>query len=119
MTTILDRPVAPQAPATPSISTTLADGTTVSAITYDHGRSALSVGHLEPADFLGQAELVFLAVGVEPEPEAMEPASVIRRHAIVQPRRSGAVTILFHATSTGDIVTEDTPGAVPVTLIEI
>lgn len=102
----------------PLVSMVLTDGSVVAAAPYDNGRSAMSLGHIDTPEFLENAERVFDDIGTSGD-EALEPHAIVRRHALVQERRSGSVMVLWSVTSTGDQVTEQTPGAVPVTLIEI
>lgn len=101
----------------PTPTTTLPDGTVIPAMAYDAGRSALSVGHVDTDAFLRNAEAVFTSLGTMGD--ALEAECVIRRHALVQERHDGSVMVLWHVINTGDRVEDDTPGAVPVTLIEI
>lgn len=107
-----------QAPAAgPAVGTTMPDGSVVPAIAYDHGRSVLAVGHVDKNAFLRDAERVFLSLDIDPTGE-LHPENVIRRHALLRERRD-SVAILWRVPNTGDQVTERTPGAVAVTLIEI
>jgi hypothetical protein len=99
----------------PNVATVIG-GRSVPVIAYDDGRSALSVGHVETTQFLRDAEHVFTAIGTFDD--ALEAQYVIRRHALIRERSNGTLVVLFRVTSTGDMVTEHTPGAVPVTLIE-
>lgn len=107
-----------QVPANaPSVSTVLPDGSVVPAIAYDHGRSVLAEGHVEKNEFLRNAARVFDSLGIDCEGE-LDPEYVVRRHVLLRPR-SNSVAILWRVPSTGDQVSEQTPNAVLVTLIEI
>ena len=98
---------------------TLPDGTVVSAVGYDSGRSALSVGHVETQAFLRDAGLVFAALGTGSGPDELEEHCVVRRHALLREKSDGSLRILWTVTNTGDRVDQYTPGAVAVTLSEI
>lgn len=100
------------------VETVTDNGVRIPAIAHGHGRTALSVGHVRPRDFLPNAQSVFKSLEIDAD-GLLDEAEVQQRHALVSHRKHGAVTILWTVLNTGDRVTEDTPGAVPVTLIEI
>lgn len=101
----------------PAVSTVLPDGSVVPAIAYDHGRSVLAEGHFEKGEFLRNAARVFTSLGIDCEGD-LDPEYVVRRHVLICQRRND-VAILWRVPSTGDQVSDRTPGAVLVTLVEI
>jgi hypothetical protein len=114
---LLQAPAVAPAATTPTVSTTIPDGSVVPAIAYDHGRSVLAVGNVDKNAFLRDAERVFTSLGIDCSGE-LDSEYVVRRHVLIRQRRD-SVAILWRSPNTGDQVNERTPGAVLVTLIEI
>lgn len=103
--------------AHPNISSKLPDGTVVPVVAYDNGRSVLGLEPMSDRAFIEHAS--HLIVAMDFGFGDLEGPDLIRRHVLFEEDADGGLTIQWHVETTGELVTESTPGAIAVVLTEV